>query len=451
MAKSPGAGQGLFASSARALRRLQAQFEALKNGGHDPTIVQFTARRPVPDYTVIFGRAGYELFDLSRDSQNRRLSYQEIEARRHVASWQVEDGHENRPGADRWFFLYMDDATLQQLKEISADASRLVYNAIAAADDEDGISYQMVWPNIPRGNHGLYFAYWLDLVFEVGRWTLESAPIAYSIFPLDDRYRRDGTWEYNYRSSEIWTNPRQPPGWEQRIDRFLSASVYALDLLIEWGETGTCPWVDRLHRIGIFPVQGFHEWQAPIDWLRHEFLSGVTGISESKFARRFYAIGGVYNLVRWLESVKVLGPKRHGHIMDSKNHFNGTLLAVDDYRELLPGVVDIRPPDENKTQGAIEVPTADSPATGSKKLPTSVMKAGQQYLRIKSEFGDVTDSEAYQKLSDGLEEGESLPNEETWTRYLRSFRKAQGLQKNSPRKARDGRSVIQANGTMKPD
>ena len=137
--------------------------------------------------------------------------------------------------------------------------------------------------------------------------------------------------------------------------------------------------------------------------------------------------------------------------MDSKNQFNGTLLAVDDYRDLLPGVVDISLPGENETQGAVKEPTTVSPATGSKKLPTSVMKAGQQYLRIQSEFGDVTDSEAYRKLSDGLEEGESLPSEETWIRYVRSFRKAQRLQKNSPRRDRDGRSVIQADGAMRPD
>ncbi len=88
------------------------------------------------------------------------------------------------------------------------------------------------------------------------------------------------------------------------------------------------------------PVLGIHEWQAPIDWLRHEFLSGVTGISESKFARRFYQIGGLQP--RPLAGIaKVLGPKRHGHIMDSKNHFNGTFLSVDDYREVLPGVIDI--------------------------------------------------------------------------------------------------------------
>ncbi len=66
----------------------------------------------------------------------------------------------------------------------------------------------------------------------------------------------------------------------------------------------------------------------------------------------------------------------------------------------------------------------------------------------------MTDNEAYRLLRDRLEDGESLPSEATWIRYVRSFRNAHGLQKNSPRKDRDGRSVIQADRAMrrmKPD
>ncbi len=98
MAKSPGAGQGLFASSARALRRLQAQFEALKNRGHDPTIVQFTADDRSGLHRDLLGRAGYELFDLTRDSRTGNELSGTLRHDRHIASWQVEDGHEKSSG-----------------------------------------------------------------------------------------------------------------------------------------------------------------------------------------------------------------------------------------------------------------------------------------------------------------------------------------------------------------
>lgn len=71
-------------------------------------------------------------------------------------------------------------------------------------------------------------------------------------------------------------------------------------------------------------------------------------------------------------------------------------------------------------------------------------RALRQYESVVEVLGPkITDDEAYRWLGSHMEPGDPpMPARDTWLRYLREARKFYGIQKNSPRAGRTGRSIV---------
>ncbi|MCG3179635.1 MAG: hypothetical protein BIFFINMI_01976 [Phycisphaerae bacterium] len=105
-----------------------------------------------------------------------------------------------------------------------------------------------------------------------------------------------------------------------------------------------------------------------------------------------------------------------------------------------PTVAPAAPPAHQDGRGEV---AAHAPTTDP--LEPAERKAYQQYAYAveQSAMPITKDREAYDWLAAHLDSGDKLPAYETWTRYLRSARKALGEQKNKPRRGRQaGRSVV---------
>lgn len=77
-------------------------------------------------------------------------------------------------------------------------------------------------------------------------------------------------------------------------------------------------------------------------------------------------------------------------------------------------------------------------------LRPSVEKAYRQYLFAAERLGpDVTDRDAYDWLEKHPDGDDELPSFDTWSKYVRTARKAHGQPKNQPRNGREpGRSIV---------
>jgi len=97
--------------------------------------------------------------------------------------------------------------------------------------------------------------------------------------------------------------------------------------------------------------------------------------------------------------------------------------------------------EENET-GASQA----SPDGTECQLPARFERAYRSFKFAELHLGRVpTDIEAYKWLEEEGPEDYSLPDLETWKRYLRKGREHYGEQKNSPRAGRTGRSVLTSN------
>lgn len=84
------------------------------------------------------------------------------------------------------------------------------------------------------------------------------------------------------------------------------------------------------------------------------------------------------------------------------------------------------------------------PPKGPKGLSYVYERALRQYERVVEVLGPkITDEQGYQWLGSHMEPGDpQMPVLDTWLRYLRAARKFYGVQKNSPRAGRTGRSIV---------
>ncbi len=95
----------------------------------------------------------------------------------------------------------------------------------------------------------------------------------------------------------------------------------------------------------------------------------------------------------------------------------------------------IHPPDD---------PSADPHLLMAFNVRPSEFKAYQQYRdAVQKDPSISSDYDAYRSIKDHLDDGETIPSQETWTRYVRKVRQALGEQKNKPRGGRTGRSIVQ--------
>ena len=92
------------------------------------------------------------------------------------------------------------------------------------------------------------------------------------------------------------------------------------------------------------------------------------------------------------------------------------------------------PPDKNSD------PTGDDEQKAT--LTPAHLRAYQSYQFAESKLEVCTDDEAYKWLKDEEIEDYTLPAFETWQRYVREGRKFHDTQKNTSRKGRTGRSII---------
>jgi hypothetical protein len=88
---------------------------------------------------------------------------------------------------------------------------------------------------------------------------------------------------------------------------------------------------------------------------------------------------------------------------------------------------------------------AETQEPRTKGLPRCAGKAFDSF-RIAAENlpDDPTDKEAYAWIKEKCELEAALPPFKSWSRYLRIARRFFGEQKNSPRRGRNGRSIVMA-------
>lgn len=93
----------------------------------------------------------------------------------------------------------------------------------------------------------------------------------------------------------------------------------------------------------------------------------------------------------------------------------------------------------------INIDNEEDLSNKKQKLSCSVEKAYQQFDSYQAQYVNCTDREAYDWLKKH-NDGDPLPNFDTWTRYLRKARNFYGTNKNTPRSGREtGKSIVSCN------
>ena len=300
MADTRPGGQGLFSDSVQALRGLKSRFEALERDAGELTVCSLYRQTPPnsepskPRVATLTDR-GVRVFSLP--GQNTKYVIPEppdVRASRlcegwggsafdlvcvtpgpgtHLASWEAPTGQAGLLPCQRRFTALGKSDDVRRLLSIANDAACLIANVIEASKLK-GVR-ESLWPDIPVDVELTHHAgYWVDLVFEVGRWRLRSVPFRCELDPPDkvcgsfnglpgkgsDRplidavnrkidEKRDvlARWNIDPTAKDFWTNLDQPPLMQMTLEGFAAKSAAVVDLLIQWGETGVNPFESRLN------------------------------------------------------------------------------------------------------------------------------------------------------------------------------------------------------------
>lgn len=262
MADSPHAGQGPFATSIPPLRRLLRRFEQLDERTHGLPVVLFHANLR----SIVFDNLDRQhlLAKSVPDSVNTSWQYggrgsHAVRERDRVFFQQshgwIISGQEGQHCVRRQYVAFESDCVLADMKSIADDTATLL--AYEMNSMSPGTT---LFPDVPtQAILGVREGLWFDFVFELARWGLPCAPIGLWasgwVVDSDDEVGSDGEFHvrvhggYRINDSEatdLWTKPVVIPIMAFGMEKFASASVATLDLLIQWGETGVNPFQSRV-------------------------------------------------------------------------------------------------------------------------------------------------------------------------------------------------------------
>lgn len=294
-------GQGLFSDSVLALRSLKSRFEALDCDVGELTVRSLYRQTPPPRepatlLTLKLTLGGEWVACLPNQNPNDVIPVHQTDEEKasaicegwggsafdfwsvtsglglHLASWEVQSGHATLVPCQRRFSVHGEADDERQLLSIANDAACLIVNVIEASNLE-GVR-ESLWPDVPVDVElALHAGYWVDLVFEVGRWRLPTVPFRCEIDPpnkvlgafrgmpgeeierpligavnrkIHEKREHLARWKIDPKEMDFWTKLSQPPLMQMTLKGFAAKSAAVIDLLIQWGETGVNPFQNRV-------------------------------------------------------------------------------------------------------------------------------------------------------------------------------------------------------------
>lgn len=144
---------------------------------------------------------------------------------RRMAGWIVSDNSTTVPHCERWQYVFLAKQQFPPFEKVCTDAATLIGSVFPSP-----IVKLAFGPNVPVNavifqNSGL----WRDVVLLIGLQRLPGVMLTANAVAMD---------KYLYPISAMvpgeWTQPQQPPVWISHIDNFAAASIFAVDVLMDW-------------------------------------------------------------------------------------------------------------------------------------------------------------------------------------------------------------------------
>ena len=144
---------------------------------------------------------------------------------RRMAGWIVSDNSTTVPHCERWQYVFLAKQQFPPFEKVCTDAATLIGSVFPSP-----IVKLAFGPNVPVNavifqNSGL----WRDVVLLIGLQRLPGVMLTANAVAMD---------KYLYPISAMvpgeWTQPQQPPVWISHIDNFAAASIFAVDVLMNW-------------------------------------------------------------------------------------------------------------------------------------------------------------------------------------------------------------------------